>query len=173
MNHQKEYEEYIKEIEIIKEKLVIGSTNSCKSKIDEAYSAIQENSNELEVELYKRKKDLLNENSFILNFHYDFFMSFLGGTIGAFIACIFDDILQSITKIIASIRDKTLLKFDPLEISDSGSHILIYFFICFILIYLFLQVKHNVDMKNNEVDIFISDMNEYELKKINELLSKL
>ena len=46
MNHQKEYEEYIKEIEIIKEKLVIGSTNSCKSKIDEAYSAIQENSNE-------------------------------------------------------------------------------------------------------------------------------
>lgn len=172
MEQSKEYQKCITNIDKFKEKeLHKGLTTKCKKIIDETYTKIYGKEAELELDLYKRKRYLLDDIKANSDLKYDMMMSGIGAFLGAVVGYSFQEIIQVFSELWTNIQEKTISQLSPLEIIYNGNWIG-EFVIFFIMVLLVLYRKQD-GKKNDELHIFQIDMGNYEIEKIDELLEKL
>lgn len=169
------YQKCIMNIDEIKEEeLQKGLTTKCKRVINETYSKISGKEGELELELYKRKRCLLNDVKVTSSLTYDVMMSIASAFIGAFTGYTFDENILFLNSVVVALKNRTFFQGDPIEILDNGLsgfwYVIPYFIFMIVLLGWFFK---SVIPRKDDLCVFKTDMGNYEIQKIDELLEKL
>lgn len=120
------------------------------------------------------KRYYLIKKNYVYNSNYEFVMMIAGGFVGAVTAKCIDDIKLMLTEIMNLIKQDMFFEQNPMEILYAKTDLEWWAIIVgtFLFVVITMIQNRNAEKRNRE-NIFIMDMCEYELKKIDETLNKL